>query len=160
MVVVRTGSAQSPVWKSCNLLPVVLSKIERQTDVAFQTLLNECRIGKPSPLSVERMKSRQGLDWKSQQIKPTLLFSRNADVDAINEKNIKALRKPLRMYLAKTVIEKPTDDPTLEVPTGEMLERFVGKLDTDANYCASLELCVGAQVMLLYNMNIEQGLAK
>ena len=149
---------ESPVWKSCNLLPVVLSKIERQTDVAFQTLLNECRIGKPSPLSVERMKSRQGLDWKSQQIKPTLLFSRNADVDAINEKNIKALRKPLRMYLAKTVIEKPTDDPTLEVPTGEMLERFVGKLDTDANYCASLELCVGAQVMLLYNMNIEQGL--
>lgn len=149
---------ESPVWKTCNLLPVVLTKIERQTDVAFQTLLNECRIGAPSLASIELMKSRQGLNWKNRLIIPTLLFSRNADVDAINEKNIKALNKPIRTYTANTVIELPAEDPTMEIPHGDAFDRCVVKLDNDANYSSSLELCVGAQVMLLINKDIEAGL--
>ena len=149
---------ESPVWKTCNLVPIVLSKIERQTDLAFQTLLNECRMGAPSQQSIELMKSRQGLDWKSRFIKPTLLFSRNADVDAINEKNIKALNKPIRTYNARTQIERPPDEPAMEIPFGEALDRIVGKLDNDASYCSNLELCVGAQVMLLINKDMDAGL--
>ena len=149
---------ESPAWAACSLKNVILSKIERQTDVAFQTLLNECRIGTPSIASIELMKSRQGLDWKKQLIKPTLLFSRNADVDAINEKNIQALNKPIRVFTARTSVEKPADDPTLDVPCGEIFERYVTKLDSDASYCPTLELCVGAQVMLLVNKDVEAGL--
>ena len=149
---------ESPVWKQCNLLPVVLSKIERQTDIAFQTLLNECRVGKPSLASIELMKTRQNLDWKSRLIKPTLLFSKNADVDAINEKNIRALKKPIRTFHARTEIEAPPDDPTLDVPSGEILDRIVAKLDTDATYSPTVDLCVGAQVMLLINKDIDKGL--
>ena len=79
---------ESPAWAAGGLQPVVLTKIERQTDARFQTLLNECRVGRVSAESVDLLKSRQGLNWKKQLIKPTLLFSRNADVDMINEKNI------------------------------------------------------------------------
>lgn len=157
-VVVGRFAFESACWKSCLLLPVVLTKIERQTDTAFQTLLNECRIGAPSVASIELMKSRQGLDWKKKLIKPTLLFSRNADVDAINEKNIQALAKPIRSYAARTQVEAPADDPGLEVPFGEALERCVTKLDSDASYCATLELCLGAQVMLLVNKDVGAGL--
>jgi len=149
---------ESPVWKSAGLLPVVLNTIERQTDPAFQRLLNECRIGTPGPETLELLKSRQGLDWKTQLIRPTLLFSRNADVDAINEKNIAALKKPLHIYNAETKIERNPEDPDAEIPTGEYLERAENKLDNDANYCAHLELCLGAQVMLLINKDIEAGL--
>lgn len=149
---------ESLVWKASHLIPVVLNKIERQTDPAFQTLLNECRIGAPSAATLALLKSRQGLDWKTQLIRPTLLFSRNADVDIINEKNIAALKKPLHMYDAETKIEKNPEDPEAEIPLGEYLTRVETKLDTDANYCAHLELCVGAQVMLLINKDIEAGL--
>ena len=149
---------ESPAWKKSHLLPVVLNKIERQTDPAFQKLLNECRIGAPSAETLALLKSRQGLDWKTQLIRPTLLFSRNADVDIINEKNIAALKKPLRMYDAETKIERNPEDVDAEIPTGEYLERAEHKLDNDANYCAHLELCVGAQVMLLINKDIEAGL--
>ena len=149
---------ESPAWKKARLLPVVLNKIERQTDTAFQKLLNECRIGEPSAETLALLKSRQGLDWKSQLIRPTLLFSRNADVDIINEKNIVALKKPLRMYDAETKIERNPEDVDAEIPTGEYLERAEHKLDNDANYCAHLELCVGAQVMLLINKDIDAGL--
>ena len=149
---------ESPAWTACRLEPVLMSQIVRQTDPVFQTLLNECRVGRPSCASIELLKSRQGLDWKKQLIKPTLLFSRNAGVDAINEKNIKALNKPLRVFSAKTSIQRPEADPVLEVPVGEQFERCVAKLDSDAAYAPSLELCVGAQVMLLVNKDIEAGL--
>ena len=149
---------ESPMWKASELVPIVLTKIERQTDVEFQTLLNECRIGAPSPKSIALLKSRQGLDWKKHLIKPTLLFSRNADVDSINEKNIHALKKPIHTLRATTVLERPADDPTLDVPRGEALQRYIQRLDNDANYNEELELCIGCQVMLLMNKDIGGGL--
>jgi len=146
---------ESPRWPDTQLRPVVLKRIERQTDVDFQMLLNECRIGRPSEASIELLKSRQGLDWKARIIKPTLLFSRNADVDTINEKNVLALNKPLIPFIAKTVLRPIAGE---EVPTGEMLERFVGRLDNDSNYAPSLTLCLGCQVMLLVNKDVDSGL--
>jgi uracil-DNA glycosylase len=146
---------ESPAWSAAGLMPIVLSKIERQTDPAFQRLLNECRIGAPSEETIALLKTRQGLDWKSRMIKPTLLFSRNADVDMINEKNILALKKSLYTFDATTFVVRNPDNPDIPVPTGEDLERIVTKLDNDANYAPHLELCVGAQVMLLVNKDIE-----
>lgn len=146
---------ESPAWTAAMLQPVVLTKIERQTDLAFQQLLNECRIGEPSAKTIELLKSRQNLDWKSRMIRPTLLFSRNADVDAINEKNIAALKKPLKVFDAITSIVRNPDFPDIPMPTGEELETIVSKLDNDANYAPHLELCLGAQVMLLINRDIE-----
>jgi len=148
---------ESTAWKNAGLTSVVLTKIERQVNPEFQTLLNECRIGAPSAASIDLLKSRQGLDWKSKLIRPTLLFSRNSDVDAINEKNVAALNQPLRKYDAKTDFRAEAG-MAMEIPTGELLERYVGKLDNDANYAPHLELCKGCQVMLLVNKDIEAGL--
>jgi len=150
---------ESPVWRASGLVPIVLKKIERQTDSEFQTLLNECRVGEPSAGTIALLKSRQGLDWKSRLIRPTLLFSRNADVDMVNERNIAALAKPIHTYEARTIVMRPPDDPAMEIPVGEALERIVTRLDNDAPYSATLELCVGAQVMLLTNLDLEVGLA-
>lgn len=150
----------TPAWAAAQLQPVLLSKIERQTDAAFQTLLNEARIGTLSDTSIAILKSRKGLPWKDLTIKPTLLFSRNADVDAINEANLAALGKPLRVYEARTRVDKK-DEEGIEyedIPTGELLGTLVTKMDTDSSYCTRLELCEGCQVMLLYNKDIEGGL--
>ena len=150
---------ESPQWRAAGLVPVALKKIERQTDSEFQTLLNECRVGEPTAATIALLKSRQGQDWKARLIRPTLLFSRNADVDMVNERNIAALAKPIHTYEARTVLMRPADDPALEMPTGEVLERLVSRLDNDAPYTPHLELCAGAQVMLLTNLDLEGGLA-
>ncbi len=147
----------APAWKAANLQPVVLTRIERQTDAAFQTLLNEARVGTLSPQSIATIKSRQGLNWKEQRIRPTLLFSRNADVDSINDANLAALGKALHTFDAKTVVE-PKEDPTVEVPTGDYLAKLVQRMDADSSYVPHLELCEGCQVMLVYNMDLEKGL--
>jgi ATP-dependent DNA helicase PIF1 len=149
----------APAWKAANLQPVVLTRIERQTDKTFQKLLNEARVGNLSEESVATLKSRQGLDWKEQRIRPTLLFSRNADVEDINDKNVAALNKPMYIHAAKTVVGPPKDaDASVEIPTGEFLERLVQRMDADASYVPNLELCEGCQVMLVWNMDMEMGL--
>ena len=149
---------ESSHWKELNLEPVVLKRIERQADLEFQQLLNECRVGRPSEASINLLKSRQGLDWKSLTIKPTLLFSRNADVDAINEKNLYALNKPLKPFEAKTSIRVSIEHRNAEIPTGDTLFRYIERLDNDSNYAKVLTLCLGCQVMLLVNKDVDHGL--
>lgn len=151
---------ESPKWIEAKLIPVYLKRIERQTDSEFQTILNECRLGCPSATTIRILETRKGLDWKSQLIRPTLLFSKNADVDAINEKNLAALQKPLFTYTATTLIVAP--DPSADThdpyPTPDEIERYVSRLDNDAPYMTTLTLCVGAQVMLVTNLDVEAGL--
>jgi ATP-dependent DNA helicase PIF1 len=151
---------ESPKWKEAKLIPICLKRIERQTDSEFQTILNECRIGAPSERSIEILKTRQGLDWKSLQIRPTLLFSKNADVDAINEKNLTALGKPLYTYSVTTLIVAPNAEADVmdPYPTPDDIDRCVTRLDNDASYMPTLTLCVGAQVMLVTNLDVEGGL--
>jgi ATP-dependent DNA helicase PIF1 len=149
---------ESSRWSETLLKPVVLERIERQTDIEFQTLLNECRIGCPSEASIALLKSRQGLEWKSRVIKPTLLFSRNDRVNLINEKNVIALNKPLVTHVAKTDIRITKEHLGEEIPRGDILQRYVERLDNDSNYATSLTLCLGCQVMLIVNLDVGGGL--
>jgi ATP-dependent DNA helicase PIF1 len=160
---------ESPKWAAAGLVPICLQRIERQTDSVFQTVLNECRVGRPSPDTIAILKTREGLDWEAETIRPTLLFSRNAKVDEINEKNLAALKKPLFTYAAGTVIVAPAAPaaaaaeaaaapPPDPYPTPDEIDRCVTRLDNDAPYMPTLVLCVGAQVMLITNLDVEAGL--
>ena len=150
---------ESPLWASCGLTTVVLQQIERQKDPAFQKLLNECRVGVISAESTAALHARMGLNWKKQVIKPTLLFSKNADVDSINEKNLQALKKPLRTFTATTTVGPKTEEGAdLDLPSKEQVELLTNRLDLDSSYSPVLELCEGCQVMLLTNLSVEEGL--
>jgi ATP-dependent DNA helicase PIF1 len=100
-----------------------------------------------------------GLNWKKHVIKPTLLFSKNADVDSINEKNLQALKKPLRTFSATTTVGPKTEEGAdLDLPSKEQVDLLTNRLDLDSSYCPTLELCEGCQVMLLTNLDVEAGL--
>jgi ATP-dependent DNA helicase PIF1 len=151
---------ESPKWAEAKLVPICLKQIERQTDTVFQTILNECRIGALSAHSIEILKTRQGLDWKSLEIRPTLLFSKNEEVNKINEQNLAALKKDLVTYSVTTHLVPPNSDVDVvdPYPTPDEIERYVTRLDNDAPYMQTLTLCVGAQVMLTTNLDVEAGL--
>ena len=78
----------------------------------------------------------------------------------MNKKNLEALKTEKRVYAAKTSIryELLPDESDDEIPTGDILERHVTRLDSDANYVPNLELKIGCQVMLIVNLNLEAGL--
>jgi ATP-dependent DNA helicase PIF1 len=97
-----------------------------------------------SPESIATLKSRVGLDWSALPIKPTLIFSRNKDVDRINQENMLAIEGPSKTFTAQTVYKTATK------LTPE-LQGLLDRLDKDSTYESVLELKVGAQVMLITN---------
>jgi len=145
---------ESPIWKELNLTTVNLTEIIRQDNPVFHNILKEARVGALSKDSVKILKERMVDTWQKEKIRPTLLFSRRAEVEMINENNLKALKTPLHTFEAKTLVTA-----NLEVQTTKSeLDRAIEKLDRDASYKVKLELRVGAQVMLIYNINQESGL--
>jgi ATP-dependent DNA helicase PIF1 len=145
---------ESPVWRQCVATTVELTQIVRQTDPVFHTILNEARKGILSNESMKILQNRQGLKWKSLEIRPTLLFSRKAAVDQVNAENFKKLQGDRHTYKVKTTV---SGDNIIDIESTEV-KFAIRKLDHDAPYIPELTLAVGAQVMLLTNMNQEQGL--
>jgi ATP-dependent DNA helicase PIF1 len=147
---------ESPLWKEMNLSICQLKEIVRQKDADFHKILEDARVGSLSDESLQVLLARQKVEWQGLKIRPTLLFSRRAEVEMINESNLKALSGKSYTYNAETLF-----GPTLEKGLSHQSEQVkfaVAKLDRDAPYKTMLELKQGAQVMLIYNMDQEAGL--
>lgn len=147
---------ESELWKSMNMPTVVLKEIMRQKDPVFQQVLDEARFGSLSAKSIQILLDRQKEDWSDLKVKPTLLFSRRAEVEMINEQNIRALLGKSYTFDVKTVFDATLVKGLTE--TSPEVVRAVSKLDRDAPYKPHLTLKVGMQVMLIYNMDQEAGL--
>ena len=132
----------SPLWKVDET--IFLTEIVRQKDPVFQQILNEARVGDLSAESYEILESRKTMEWKRQEIKPTLLFTKNTDVNAINEAQMKKPPGEEHVFEAKTMAPENTQVDIVQI--------LVEKLDRDAPYEVELRLKERAQVMLLKQM--------
>lgn len=164
---------QSPAWKRIVEANYELTTIYRQSDPVFQTILNEARVGELSKESYATLEGRKGVSWKGKLIRPTLLFTRNDNVNELNRQHLEKLTGEAKVFKATTqsVGTIPGSEPkqkTIDKFFGkagpaatldpEELAKRVARLDKDAPYEAELTLKVGAQVMLLTNRNPEEGL--
>jgi ATP-dependent DNA helicase PIF1 len=158
-----------PLWRDLIRETIYLHEIQRQSDPVFQQILTEARMGALSTESVGLLEKRMGLPWQENEIRPTLLFARNAEVDSVNRRNMEVLEGERRIYDVQTVVmEKSTGRrPAAVAPPSSTLPvtaddpdvaAALERLDSDAPYDPSLQLAVGAQVMLLINMDQERGL--
>lgn len=147
---------ESEVWKEGITAALELTIIQRQKDVVFQTILKEARMGALSKESCAILRSREGLDWKQNKILPTLLFPRRSEVDMINESNLKALTGRRYSYEARLAYDGKMPDRFSEKDEGFI--RSLQYFDSNAAYAIQLELMVGAQVMLIANIDPPAGL--
>jgi len=147
---------ESDAWKEGITAAIELTVIQRQKDIIFQTILKEARMGSLSRESCAILRSREGLDWKQNKILPTLLFPRRSEVDMINESNLKALTGRRYSYEARLAYDGKMPDRFSEKDEGfiKSLQYF----DSNAAYALQLELMVGAQVMLIANIDPPAGL--
>ena len=148
---------ESPLWKKLGLETHELTEIVRQKDPIFQAVLNEARHGELSKASVRLLRKRMNLDYKSLTVQPTMLFTRRVEVDQINARELKKLTTERHVYKATTIFNPSANTAGLTVSSPEV-QTAVQKLDGNASYTPELVLAVGAQVMLLFNMNHEAGL--
>jgi ATP-dependent DNA helicase PIF1 len=122
---------------------VQLKAILRQKEEVFQRILNEGRFGRLSEESYATLAARKTKPsvWRKLEIKPTMLFTKNVDVNSINDSELAKLEGDERVYEVRTV-------KTAYLPK-DVEEMLIAKLDKDAPYAAKLVLKKGAQVMLI-----------
>jgi ATP-dependent DNA helicase PIF1 len=147
---------EGEAWKEGFPYSMELTKIQRQKDLTFQTILTEARMGALSKESCTILRSREGLDWKQNKILPTLLFPRRSEVDMINESNLKALVGKRYSYEARLAYDGKMPDRFTEKDEGFILA--LQHFDSNAAYATRLELMLNAQVMLIANLDPAAGL--
>ena len=139
---------ESPLWNQTLDSVVSLDTIYRQKDPSFQKMLNEVRSGEVSDETDELLKSRLNLDYSSEEIQPTKIFSRRDMVDKINSEGLNKIEGESKLYKIVTKGKVHNDS----------IQKALERMDDSAQYEKELVLKVGAQVMLIANVNQELGL--
>ncbi len=147
---------ESDAWKEIIHTSIELTIIQRQKDEIFQKILTEARFGNLSKESCKILRERQGLEWRKNKIRPTLLFPRRAEVDMINDSNLRALQGKHYYYKVKLLYDGLIPENFNE--TDENFVRALKQYDNDAPYTLELELAMNTQVMLIANMDMNLGL--
>lgn len=140
-------------WNFCIQKTIYLTQIIRQNDTIFQNVLNNIRIGnitdKIKTILNNRLNANLSNDFG---ILPTKLYSTNIDVDRINNIELdKLAAKDLTFY----EYEMDTHVNAKVTNRAGVIEKF----KKSCNAPEILQLCVGAQVMLLKNLDLTNGLA-
>jgi ATP-dependent exoDNAse (exonuclease V) alpha subunit len=141
--VIGNFAFHSSEWKSgmieiCNLT----INMRQKDDPVFLDLLERLRFGKSTKADYNFLKNLQNTEFPT-GIKPTRLFPINADVDRINSAELQKLQTSISKY-------KVEPDPN---DINASMAWF-----KSAAIPEELQLCVGAQVVLLVNLNHEIGL--
>lgn len=132
---------QTDSWKRANIKLHMLTKVYRQADQEFAAALNSVRIGEASPAVSAILNSRYRAIDPNPEHPPVVLTTHNVDADNINGRRLALIESKAEGYTAK-------DEGTERAL--KILERCLMP--------ESLELKVGAQVMLCVNWDQERGL--
>jgi len=144
---------ESLSWENCIDETIYMKENLRQIDPMWQKCLDEIRIGEISSESKKLLKSctKKKTDKKT-DIKPTILYPLNADVEEINNDCLEKISQEsgeVCDYVMETEFYcKKNKSVELQ------LEKF--KKNCPVN--ETLSLAIGCQVMLLWNMELESGL--
>lgn len=149
---------QSSKWEDTLDEIIELREIVRQKDPKFQELLNATRKGQLSPEHLGMLQGRMDLPWQNEEIRPTLLFSRRAEVNMINKSNLDALEGDTYEYKVRMHFDQDVATSKRSNVNDEVVKRIIETYDNDAPYDTDLTIRVGAQVMLIYNLEPKDGL--
>jgi ATP-dependent DNA helicase PIF1 len=142
---------QAECWKECVSETIYLTEIIRQEDKQFQECLNKVRLGIVDEQVEELLSERIGVELKNEfGILPTKLYPTNDLVDLINNNELsKLIKSGNELHEYKMKIKQLRGDPT-----------YVNeRIKNNCTALIDLKLAIGAQVMLLVNLNTEQKLA-
>jgi ATP-dependent DNA helicase PIF1 len=132
---------QTEAWKRANVKTHVLTKVFRQADAEFAAALNKVRVGEVTPEASAILNSCYRRPDPAPEHPPVILTTHNKDADNINGRRLALIEAKAEGYTAK-------DEGTERAK--KILERCLMP--------SSLELKVGAQVMLCVNWDQERGL--
>lgn len=132
---------ETKAWKECVQQSFELTVVHRQKDPAFVSILNSIRIGRVTPEIRDRLAATSKQRIEVEGILATQLCSHTSDAERINQSKLNNLSGEEKTYIA-------IDSDSYMTKT----------LDQQIQAPGKLVLKIGAQVMLLKNLNITEGL--
>lgn len=132
---------QSKAWEKCIELSYELKQVHRQKDPEFVKILNSIRIGRVTPEIQDCLMKTARQKIESNGILATQLCSHTNDADQINQSKLNNLEGPEKIFTAQ-------DSDTY----------CTKQLDQQVPAPGRLALKIGAQIMLLKNISISDGL--
>lgn len=132
---------QTPAWDRCVQRIFELQKVHRQTDAEFIELLNNIRIGNVPEHIAAKLAATAKQKIEKDGILATRLCSHTKDALMINESKLEGLTSAIKVFEAE-----------------DSDKAFTKDLDRQTSVPGKLTLKIGAQVMLLKNINISSGL--
>lgn len=137
--VINTFCFLSLSWINLKPKIIELKELVRQSDdKLFQLILNKLRFGKVTKQIYDILENNKTIEFKD--IKPTILYPNNVDVDKINLFEISKLTGKSNLYKS------------------HYNRKDVNKYLTDKLNNFDVYLSVGAQIMITRNISIELGL--
>lgn len=131
------------LWKSLNITTVMLTQMIRQEHgSALANMLSELRWGICSDSTLEQLQVLKNPFFG--EIQPTILYSKNINVDSINVDNYRKLIKDGATEKIYTTSYSP--------------DKYTSTWASSLNIPEEVRLCVGAQVILTFNLSVEDGL--
>ncbi|BFF96137.1 ATP-dependent DNA helicase PIF1 [Drosophila madeirensis] len=132
---------QSSAWETCIQCVYELKQVHRQSDPEFVEILNHLRIGHVNETITTRLVATSRQKIEGNGILATQLCSHTNDANSINESKLENLKGDKMLFRA--------DDSDAGMTK---------QLDQQVQAPSQLYLKVNAQVMLLKNINISNGL--
>ena len=145
---------ESEKWNDTFAQVVTLNTIKRQNNTEFCDCLNEIRFGKVTQKTKELLErcSKKIYD-ENNPIKPTRLFAYNNKVDRINKKEHSKIISEKTNFKCKTSVT--SNDKT---KFRNNINYVSQNMDKNMPYDIDLTLSIGAQVMLIINIDVKRGL--
>jgi len=134
---------EARAWRQLDIKTILLKKVYRQKDQAFADALNDMRLGEVDSPRMQIIYERNSTVPPSDGVRPVIIDTTNAAVDYLNAAELNKIPEKPQSYHA--------------IDEGESYWRE--KLDKDCLAPKCLTVKTGAQVMLLKNVDLGQGLA-
>ena len=140
-------------WSKCVKYTIYFDEVIRQSNVSFQSILNNVRVGEITEEVRKVLDSRIGVRLTNDfGIKPTRLYSLNCDVDRINDIELDNLAGDnIQFYEYEMDI--------VVYPNVNNKASVIEKFKKNCTAPEKLQICIGTQVMLLKNLDLPKGLA-
>lgn len=152
---------ESSLWNAVFTNQIQLSEIFRQSDDLYKKILNQIRVGRMTKSSVKTLNEYVGRTIADgETITPTILYPTRKHVDLVNSRSLAALKGEARQYEFQpvTIEELPlTEDKKTQAQlyNQEEKEREYEYMKNNVNFEPHLMLRVGAQVMCIANLDLQ-----
>lgn len=150
---------ESELWPVFIHEKIELTQVFRQEDRIFSEALEKIRRGEVDEDTKSIFEPCIGRVFDG-LIKPTELYPINEWVDIKNEDELFKLQTPQNPITNLEATDDVPKNPKMRFAVSEATKKeALAKLDKECRAPKDLLICVGAQVMLLKNLNVEAGLA-